>query len=64
MTLTRKFTFRNATFVMTFDEDGVADTITRNGQLISAAHKDAKAILKQASALYSGLAPAGFAWVR
>lgn len=64
MTLTRKFTFRNATFVMTFDEYGVADTITRNGKLISCTHKDAKAILRHADSIYSGLAPAGFAWVR
>lgn len=49
-----------ACFVVTFDEFGEVDTITRDGKPVSAAHRDAKRILNEADDLYHGFAPAGF----
>lgn len=40
-------------FVVTFDEDGVTDTIERNGVLINSAHRDARSILANADAIRS-----------
>lgn len=51
-------------FVITFDSDGVADTIKRNGVLISAAHRDARVILNNAETILGGGAPKGFMVVK
>jgi hypothetical protein len=63
---TRKITRTKdgARFVVTFDDYGVADTIERDGKLITSAHKDARAILNNADKLAAGYAPAGFVFTR
>lgn len=62
--MVRKFKFRNASFTMTFDAEGVADVITRNGKVISAAHRDAQPILRAADKIRAGILPAGYSWER
>ena len=44
----RPFNKPAATFVMTFDDEGVADTITRNGKIITSAHREAQQLLRYA----------------
>ena len=63
--LTRHIQKNGVQVVVTFDEDGVADTITRNGKLITSAHRDARSILAKADAIRdcAGL-PNGYAYAK
>ena len=47
-------------FTVAFDAEGVADTIHRNGKIISAAHRDAQRILRNADAIRDDHLPPGF----
>lgn len=53
-----------ARFVITFDEYGEADTITRNGKAITSAHRDARPLLRNADTIAAGIAPDGFTFDR
>lgn len=64
-TYTRTLEKKGARYVVTFDAEGVADTITRNGAPITSAHRDAQAILRAAdSVLNRTAAPRGFTFAR
>jgi hypothetical protein len=53
------------TYVVTFDAEHVADTIERDGKIISSADRVAQQILRHADTIARGLiAPKGFEWVR
>lgn len=56
----RHIALGNVQFTVTFDADGVADTIHRNGKVINSAHKDAQRILRNANAIRDGKLPEGF----
>jgi hypothetical protein len=67
---TRRLAKDGCTYVVTFDDYGVVDTITRaKGEgfpvLLASTHRDARAILRAADAVLAGIkAPAGFTWRR
>ena len=63
-TVVRTLRKKGVHFVITFDEYGVVDTISRDGKLISAAHRDAITILNNADKIYSGAIPHGFEYAR
>lgn len=50
----------NDVFDITFDAQGVMDTIKRNGTTISAAHRDARVLLNNSAHILAGFAPKGF----
>ena len=60
MKITRHIALGPVHFTVAFNAEGVVDTIHRNGKIISAAHQDARRILRNADTIHAGELPPGF----
>jgi len=64
MTMRRKLSKKNKTYIITFDEEGIVDTVECEGVLLSTKNAVVKSILVHEDDIRRGFIPKGFEKVR
>ena len=64
MTIVRKLQHKNKVYTITFDEDGILDTVVCDGKLLVSTNAVVKKIFNNADMILVGCVPEGFVKVR